>query len=127
MEKQKDYNKYDDEIQDIDEIVGTDIKINPDFYIHTAILKAQNCLSKENVKEGFLQFRVMVEHIQILTEAATILSDDYKKEMNKYKKTEEYEKETNDEVRLTKLANYKLKFLLKEVFSSKISTEPLKA
>jgi Na+-transporting NADH:ubiquinone oxidoreductase subunit NqrF len=126
MDTKEDFNDYDNRIVDIDEVIGTDVKINPDYYIHSALIKAQQALIKDDVKGGFMQFRVIVEHIEILTRAANMLTPKYAEEVDKYKKTDEYSKEEDNFVRLTKLANKKLELLLIEVFANKVSTEPMK-
>ena len=124
---QKDYNKYDDQIENVDEILGTDVKINPDYYIHSALLKAQQALITEDVQSGFLQFRMLVEHIEVLCKAAKMLSGDYEETLKKFKETTEYMEEKKDYIKVARLANKKIELLMTEVFSSKISTDPLKA
>lgn len=121
--------EYESQIEDVDELSGTDIKINPEFYIHTAVLKAQEALVKENVQVGFLQYRVMVEHIETLCRAAKMLTkESYDEAIEKYKKeNEEYAKETNQEVKSVRLATKKLELLMQQVFSAKVTTSHLKA
>ena len=121
------YKKYDDEIEDVDEIVGTDVKINPDFYIHNALIKAQAALTKDNVKEGFMQYRLLVEHIETLCRAAKMLDNDYDTQLDDFKKTDEYSIEEQSYVKSVKLATKQLEILMDQVFSSKVSTDPLKA
>lgn len=125
MLEKKDYKDYDKEIIDIDEVEGVDIKINPDYYIHKALLKAQDALTKDNIKEGFLLYRQFIEHIEILCDAANMLSNEYNEEITKFKNNEDYKKAPED-VKSMKLANEKLKLLMKEVFTHKASTTPLK-
>lgn len=123
----EEYNKYDAEVEDIDEIKGNDIKINSDFYIHTGILKAQEALANPDVKQGFLQYRVIIEHIEVLCKAANITTEEYETELKTFKDTEEYKK---TEAELTKgvlLANKKLELLMKQVFNAKTITKNLKA
>lgn len=124
--KEKEYKDYEKEIIDIDEVTGTDVKINPDFYIHSALIKAQQALTKENMKEGFIQFRVLVEHIEVLCKAANMLSDTYSKGLEDYKKSNEYIDEADNLVRASKLANKKLGLLMQEVFSNKVLTDSIK-
>jgi DNA polymerase elongation subunit (family B) len=118
-----------DNVMDHEDFMNIDIKINPDFYIHNAIIKAQNCLMENNIKEGFLKFRVFIEQIEVLCRSAKILDDDYDQEIIKYVKEEE-EKEKNSNkvvdpvIFQSKLANYKLGRLMARVFDRKsINTE----
>lgn len=126
--KQNDKIKnYDDEISDIDEIDGVDIKINPDFYIHKALLKAQDALAKDSLQEGFLQYRQFIEYIEVLCKAADIAGEEYTKALDEYKKTKEYTDIKNDTVKSMKLANKKLYLMMRDVFSAKTATFKLKA
>lgn len=125
--KNNDVKNYDNEIEDIDEIEGTDIKINPDYYIHQGLLRAQKALTQENVKEGFLQYRLIIEHIEVLCKAAKMLESDYEDILEEFKKTEEYREEKDTLVQSVKLANKKLSLMMEAVFSNKVSTSPLKA
>ncbi len=132
MENSKEHNKttYDDyekQIIDIDEVIGTDIKINPDYYIHTGLLKAQAALMKENIKEGFVQYRQFIEHIEVLCDAANMLPADYKKKIDDYLKGKENANITDPMIQSVRLANKKLFLIMASVFGRKISTDPLKA
>ena len=121
----KEYNKYDSEIEDVDEIQGTDIKINPDFYIHKALLKAQDALSKDNLKEGFIQYRQMIEYIEVLCKAADIITDDYYTELKYFENSQEY-KESDNLVKSVKIAHKKLNLMMSQVFKAKTATFKLK-
>ena len=55
-----------------------------------------------------------------------MLSTDYNNELKTFMETKEY-KEANDDIKSMKLANKKLGLLMKEVFTNKVSTTPLKA
>jgi len=123
-------NNYDD-IEDMvlgdDEgIINTDIKINPDFYIHNALLNAQKTFLNSDAKQGFLQYWVFIEHIESLCSSAGILGDDYENSLIKFKNTDNFTKEDNELVKNVKLANAKLKYMMGEVFKRKTITEPLK-
>ena len=117
---------YEDKIIDIDEVVGTDIKINPDFYIHNALVKAQQVLADDNIESGFLKFRILIENIEVLCKAANMVGDDYKKEIEEFVKTEDYLQE-KEKIKMAKLANKKLRLLMERVFSSKTIVDSLKA
>lgn len=122
----EDVYDYDTQIEDVDEVIGTDIKINPDYYIHNAIVKAQAALINPDVKTGFLQFRLLVENVEILCKAARMIPADYDARIDEYKKTDEYAKEQAIDIRAVRLANKKLEILLTEVFTAKVSTAPMK-
>jgi hypothetical protein len=124
--RSEDYNHYDDLIQDVDEIAGSDIKISPDYLIMQAALKAQNCLIAPDAAQGHNMYRVMVEHVEALCRAAKIIMDDYDEKIANYKKELDAEK-GDDFAKRVKLAHKKLELLLAEVFAHKVSTKPLKA
>ena len=127
VEDQEDFNEYDEKIRDVDEVVGSDVKINPDYYLHFALLKAQGALSNPDVKSGFMQFRIIVEHIEILARAAGMIPADYETQVNAYKLTDDYIKESDITIKFVKLGNKKLEYILSNVFSAKVSTTPMKA
>lgn len=105
--------------------IFTDIKINPDFYIHSAIVRAQQALTKENLQEGFLQYRILIEHIEVLVKSAKFLPLDYEKQIKEYQASYEYKKEDKGHVRGVKLANFKLNLIMSEVFGRKTDTNPI--
>lgn len=128
----EDFNSYDAEIDDVDEVAGTDVKINPDYYIHTAIVNAQRSLNDPDLKNAFVRFRVWVEHAQDLAEAANMVTDNYFDEVKKIKVdlAQEYGDEwatLPDYVKNQRFASRKLKYLMKQVFSNKVSTSPIRA
>lgn len=118
---------YEEDTFSVDEMDNVNIKINPEYYIHHSLIKAQEALIKENLQEGMIQYRFIVEHIQTLCESANLITEDYFNQIEEFKKTEEYTKELKTEVRSTLLANKKLKLLMEHVFSRKLVISPLKA
>lgn len=120
------YEDYENELKDVGELIGTDININPSYYIHNAILKAQQALGDEDIKTAIVKFRFYCENIEILAKAGEMLPDDYEEKIKAFMSTEEYKKE-EDLVRHFKLSNYKMQLLLGNVFTSKLSTSPMKA
>lgn len=126
MKQANNIKDYDKEIIDIDELDDIDIKINPDYYIHKALLKAQESLTKDNITEGFLQYRQFIEYIEVLCNAAGMLEEDYFIEVEKYKKTKDYTDSQKDIVKSMKLSNKKLYLMMKEVFTAKTATFKLK-
>lgn len=124
-EKEK-IEDYEESIIDIDEIEGTDIKINPDYYIHHAILKAQTALTSDNIKEGFEKYVVIVNHAVMLCTAANRLPADFKEKLKRFKDTDDYKEETGETKKLVSLATKKFELILAGVFSGRTITQPLR-
>lgn len=117
-------DKYEGEVSD--DMQDTDIKINPDFYIHNALLKAQYALVKDNIKEGFLQYQVLVNHIELLCRAASMLDKDkYHSELLEYKESLEKEK-LESHIKEIRYSDKKLELLMTNVFKNKPITDALK-
>jgi len=121
----KNFDDIEEQIIDIDEMQGTDIKINPDFYIHKALLKAQDALSSDNLKEGFIKYRQFIEHIEVLCSSAEIIPHDYYDKINEYKQSKEF-LNLSEQAKSPAIANKKLKLMMVAVFQSKTQTNPLK-
>jgi len=120
-------DEYKDNIDSIEALSGMDLQVKPDFYIHLALLKAQKCLTHEDVSSGFLQFRLIVEHLEILCNSAKLINEEtYKTGIDEYKKEDQYINAESDLIQTTLLANKKLGLLTKEIFSNKTITDPLK-
>lgn len=126
----KDYNDpedfYEKVTDGVGEIDGTDIKINPDYYIHKAIVKAIDALSKENIREAFLMYRMAVETVETMCRATNKLPDNYADEIKKFLESDQYKAESDVSTKQTKLANKKFELLLSEVFQNKTINAPLK-
>lgn len=116
-------NDFDSEILDNEDMKNTDIKITPDFYIHNAILKAQQALLNPNLKEGIAQYRFFIEHIEKLCKSADYINKDYEDKLNAYYEDEEYKKEQEQFKKSYLIANKKLELILSFVFNQK----PLKS
>lgn len=125
--KLEEWEEYEQKLIDVDEVEGVDIKINPDFYIHKAILKSQEALTDDNLKEGLARYRIIVEHIKTICEASSLLPSDFEDQIKKHKEGKEYKDEKEEYVRNTNLATFKLKLMLQEVFKQRTITKPLKA
>lgn len=119
-----DKERYENETYDVSDMENTDIRINPDYYIHHALMKAQQALIKEDVNIGFLQFRMIVEHLEVLCRSAGIIDDDYKTEVESYRTSTDYTK-ADEKIKDIKLANKKIELLTKEVFKNRLRTDPL--
>lgn len=111
---------YDSVTDDNIDITNTEIKVNPNFYIHIALVNAQKALLKDDIKIGFLQYRVIVEYVENIANAANLLDNDYKEELKKFKEKEEYKQSAEQGVML---AHKKLNLITKAVFSNTVSTQ----
>lgn len=124
--KKKTYDPQDMDQQtyDTDEVMDTDIKINPSFYIHLALIKAQDALIKDDMNEGLVQYRMIVEHLEVLCKSAKITAEgDYELKVKGFKGGLN-EKNIVDSA---KVATYKLGLLTEDIFSSKAMNAPLSA
>lgn len=122
-----DDNKYNKAMVDVPEdSFDTDIKINPDFYIHMAILKMQNALLNPNLREGFVRYRIYIEHIEVLCRAADMLIQNYDVEIDEHMKSAKFLAITDDFKKEVSLANKKLELMMKAVFKKKPLTDPMK-
>jgi len=122
---ESEFSEINKSVYEVDELDNVDIKLNPDFYIHNAILKAQSCLVKDDFKAGMLQFRVIIEHVEALCKSANRVAQDYKDKLDEYKKTKEYTK-ADINIKPALLANKKLELLMENIFSMKTLTDPLR-
>lgn len=110
-----------------DILEGQDLKLNPEFFIHMAVLKSQQALLKDNLKEGLMQYRLLVEQVEIVCRSAGIVDDKgYEENLKKFKEREDYRGERDALVQHALLAGEKLRLLLEFVFSSRVSTSPLR-
>lgn len=110
-----------------DHNLDTDIKINPEYYIHIGLINCQKVLLDENAKSGLLKYYVLVEHIESLCVAAKLLDGGYEKEIKEFSEKEKKESKDSDNLTINvRIANYKLKLITKEVFSRKTITTPMK-
>jgi len=123
-----DIPQVEDGIMPNDDLTNTEIRINPSFYIHILLLDAGKCFLKENARDGFLQYRLLTEHLQQLcisakiTEEAAFLEDVKKWE----EEDEKYKKSTDSLVKGALLANFKIGKLTKDIFASQTISAPLK-
>lgn len=124
--KIQDLEDYSKTVENIDEIDGKDMTLKPDFYIHTALLKAQQALSDDELKDGILKFRIFIEHIQSLLKAAGSFDEEtFNKEIADFKSSEGYKSETNEFVKHAQIANKKIELLLGQIFSAGTMTGSL--
>lgn len=112
--KEKQYQDYEKQVFNVDEILGTDIKINPDFYIHKAIMMAQQALSEKD----YTRYTLHIEDIEILAKAAKLLPDTYKNKVDKFKESDRYKGEDKP-TQMLRLSDFKKGLLLEQIFDTK--------
>jgi hypothetical protein len=120
----KPYIKDDD--TDINMEIEGSMDINPKQHINRAIIKAQDALIKDDVKAGFLQYRILVEHIETLCKSAEYIDQEYINEIKSFQDSEEFKSEGDGIVKSIKLANKKLGMLMEVFFNAQPITSPLK-
>lgn len=124
MDKQE-FNE--DNVLDPDDIQTTDIKINPEYYIHLGILNAQNALKNSDVNAGLIQYFMAIEQLEAIAKSANkiIAKDKYDEAIKNFKESEDFKQEKNLTVQNARVANIKLKLILEDVFKNRINTMPI--
>lgn len=118
-EKYREENK---ELETVD-LLNTDIKINPDFYIHLCLTKSIQVLSNENLEAGFNQFITLVNTLECFAKSAGLLDDDYITALEEFKKTNPEIDKINTRMRLS---HFKQQLILERLFENKTITTPVK-
>lgn len=98
-------DEYKDQMVDEDALVGTDIKINPDFYIHLALISCQKALGGDDPEKNMLKYWQSVAQLEALMRAAKRLPEDYDNLITDFKNKEEYK--TSSENRKQFMLNQK--------------------
>lgn len=75
--------EYKDHVIDEDEVLKTNLKINPDFYLHLAIVQCQKAISGEDPKQNMIKFWAAVELLESITRSSGELPEGYEKEIDK--------------------------------------------
>lgn len=119
-------SKFDDSMLDEDSLEQTDIKINVSFYIHTSLLKMQDCLIKDNARDGFLQYQSMIRHLEILTKSSKIISTEYEEKLKVYLESQEHKDIKESDLKAMKLHEKKLLFILEDVLQNRTLTTKLR-
>lgn len=116
---------YDSEFSDLDNMLGEPVDLNPRYYLHFSVLKLQNCFLTTDLKEGIVRFNLLVNHIETIAIAAALIRDmdNYKESINK--ENPETKEEKKDIYIEHKIANTKLRLILKEVFINREMRLPM--
>lgn len=118
-------NSYDDDVRNVEDFESNEIKINPGYYIHLALVKSQYVLTKDNLKEGLVQFSMLVNFMEgICRSANNLLDEDYDKEVKEY--VESLDNDLRGETREAKIANKKVELLLRRIFGNADLSSPLR-
>lgn len=124
-----DFGGIDSSILDFNDEPDMNIKIKPNYYIHTALLMAQRTLMisvlKSSVTDGIISYMVFVEHIEVLCKAAGYLGEEYDGKVKEYTTTEEYKNIERKDIQMAKLSNKKLEILMSEIFGRSPITSSL--
>ena len=124
-----DYEINDNVGDSVEELMSSNIKIKPDYYIHNAIIKAQGALLNDDVKSGFIKFRIFIEQVEGLARSISVIKEEgvgeYYEKIKTFKTTldEKDPKETRD----AQISNKKLELLMGEIFKSGAIHDSLKA
>ena len=121
-----DPTEYEDKIKDVDELSGTDIKINPDYYIHLALTEINKTFKTEmGFKESIERYIHIVEHLELLCESAGLITSDYEENLKEFKAKDSYKAMPLDKQNI-KLAMKKLRLILNNVFKHKPLTDSVR-
>lgn len=117
----EDFQKYKDQILDVDEDINMDIKINPDYYIHFALMACQEALKNPDLNLMAIMYRHNVEHLENLIRASGMIPNDY----NDLVKVELEAKE-GEISKSMKIASKKFQVLTGLVFNRRSMSAPMK-
>jgi hypothetical protein len=114
-----------------DHNLDTDVKINPNYYIHTGIMMAQKLLFigvlKGNIKAAFEGYYILVEQLEVICKASKKLTDQYDKDLKAYLASAEYKANLENEIMVNgKLANKKLELIMCNIFMTTQTNAALK-
>lgn len=90
-------------------------KIQPDYYIHQALINAQESLKSQNLKEGIVRYRFFIEHIETIAEAGDKLPSDYRERVTQLEKDVKA-MQISEDSKTMKICMFKLKLLMERAF-----------
>lgn len=118
--------------EDYEQSVETDldITIHEDFnayrYIDISLQRAKACLNKNDTESGFFQYVVIVNALEAEARAMNLLSSEYDEKIEKYIKSNEYNKEDFFKgSKNIKLANKKYSLIFEALAYSRQKSEPV--
>lgn len=125
MADEVNFGSIDAGFENFDEQEYSDLRINPSFYIHHAMLKSQECMLNPNFIDGMQRFQFMTILLEGLCRASNMIGEDYDNKIKLYKESSEYINEDQKSQRIF-LALKKQELLANNVFNSRAITNPLK-
>ena len=121
MENNNEFNDFEKNMLSERSLNGNEGNINTNYLIFAGLVKAQNVIVNEGIKEGFTKYRILIEEVEGTCKGLGILSKEYDEALADYKDQEEYKKSDQKEI---KLAIKKRILMLQEISKSKpITTE----
>lgn len=127
----QDYNQtekelnYDNTSLNEEDIIGTDIKINPDFYIHKSIVKVQDSFDNVPLKEGMARFRIHINQLEIISKACGNVRKDFNDLVKEYVKSEDFLKIDDEDYKGFKIAEYKFKLIMEDITKNRVVIDSL--
>jgi len=131
MEQTNEFDTYEKQMGKEEDILNTDVNINPDYYIHISIVNAINALKSDgsitSFKDRAMQFVIMINTLETLAIASKRLTATNKDKENLYEANIEcFKKEgnyqnANDTEKLLLLANHKLRLIVTELNENRTS------
>lgn len=128
MSTKEQFDEFDAKIMNVDEVGATDIKLNPDYYLHLSLSALSKVfMSDISAGEMFQKYRHIVEHLEILSKASNQLdAEQFDKDIEKFKKeNKEYKDAEKGTSKSMILAREKLRLMMTRVFSNKTATDPI--
>ena len=125
MAKANEYYKPPESDEAIPDSLGDikEIRVSPDFYMHQAIVKAIDALSgSENLKEGMIRYRLLIEQLEMLCRAVGRLDPAYYEEIEAYRKGPEYAAQGEDYARSFMLAQKKFDLIMQRISEGQAET-----
>lgn len=98
---------YEQSSFDFDE-KGLEVRYNLDFFAHRTIFKMDAVFDNDaSAEDGFLKYRHLVEHLEVIAKAAKYIDEEYDTKVNK----QEYEN-LNESQKSAAIARFKLSLIL---------------
>ena len=124
MTKVVDWKKHEEQSDNLEslDILDTDIKINPDYYVHLILVYATKALGDSNLNEGLHKFITLINSLETYANASKLLDDDYTEDIKKFKADKDIKIFENR----VQLAHLKQELILTRLFESKTISTPMK-
>jgi len=126
MENFDDFSKIDDGFDDIgDDSSYADMKINPSYYIHLALVKSQECFLNPMLSDGWVRFQFLTLYLESLCRSASLLDDKYDTFVKSFSLSEEY-LQSDVKYRSVLLSIKKQEFLTSAIFGNRTIVSAVK-